>query len=151
MQTWRRPQTWLMRVGITSLLLCLNLPSLISPVGSNQEARRVALSCAGVLAGSIWAPSWFLLPHDQLIWSILLETVTVISWALHVYVRLCMFSWMFSHRTALILRPWKMSVWEIFLSFNDRGSDIMDGPEFELNSSFTVTRCPGTDLVVMDQ
>ena len=51
---------------------------------------------------------------------------------------------MFSHITALILRPGTI-VTDILLSFNDTGSEMISGPKFKFNSSYSVARCHSTD------
>ena len=45
------------------------------------------------------------------------------------------------------LRP-GISIREIFLSFNDTGSEIINGPEFEFNNSYRVTRCHSIDELI---
>ena len=55
---------------------------------------------------------------------------------------------MFSHATALILSPGKISVLEIFLSFNCSRLKVINGPEFKCYGGYSVTRCHSTDEMI---
>ena len=55
---------------------------------------------------------------------------------------------MFSHATALILSPGKISVLEIFLSFNCSRLKVINGPEFKCYGGYSITRCHSTDEMI---
>ena len=44
---------------------------------------------------------------------------------------------------------WNNDLWEISLSFHDTGSKIMNGPKFDFNSRYSVTRCYTTDYLII--
>ena len=58
---------------------------------------------------------------------------------------------MFSRATASILSAGKISVTEIFLSFNCTSLTILKGTEFKCNGGYSATRCHRTDEITIIQ
>ena len=141
MQTWWRSLTWLTTVEITSWLLYLSLSSLCNPVAFRSEGKGSPLVLLWSLGMFDLKPklgfftAWPIHPFYQ----------KLLLLSAEVFTSICDFVAsfrMFLHKIALIFRPGTMSVWEMFLSFKDIGSEIIN------NNSYRVTRSHISDELI---